>query len=109
MPWYYNNSETTTSVEVGRGEVVCVQPMSYVFVENIMINKKEFMKLVSRNVLQRTGSPKRADVKKQIPVEPIFAEVEVGTDFSLSLNEGKDKIEKREEKVQTRRRRKKTT
>ena len=90
MPWYFNNSETTTSVEVGNGEVVSVFPRDYVFVDNSVNNLSPLSRLVSRNVLQRTGSPQRA-VNKLVPQTNISNQTaSIQSAFSEAIIENKE-------------------
>jgi hypothetical protein len=87
MPWFHNNSDTTTSVEVGNGEVVSVHPFGVVFIENSSVGKRDVKKLIGKGVLQRTANPNRGNKPIQVVFEQIAEPVKIETDFSASLVE----------------------
>lgn len=91
MPWFHNNSDTTTAVEVGGGEVVSVQPYGTVLIDHGVLARQEIKKLISKGVLQRTANPNRSANKPTIQA-PFVEPVKVETAFSSSLVEIKSDL-----------------
>jgi hypothetical protein len=90
MPYFFNNSETTTSVEVGNGEVVSVFPKDTVFIEGPASSKREVKRMISLGILQRTGNPNRRE--KRVPMNNIQGptQEDLSTKYSNAMLESND-------------------
>ena len=55
MPWFYYNGAKTTPIPVGGGEVVAARPHDYIEIKEIT---HVVRRLISRNMLVRSGIPK---------------------------------------------------